>query len=40
MRKLVVGNEFLAEAAEALRQGKSVKARIDGWSMYPFIRGG
>ena len=40
MRKLVVGNGFLAEAAEALRQGKTVKARIDGGSMYPFIRGG
>ena len=40
MRKLVIGNEFLAEAAEALRQGKAVKVRIDGESMYPFIRGG
>lgn len=40
MRKLVIGNEFLAEAAEALRQGKTVKVRIDGESMYPFIRGG
>lgn len=40
MRKLVVGNEFLAEAAKALRQGQAVKVRIDGWSMYPFIRGG
>lgn len=40
MRKLVIGNEFLAEAADALRQGKTVKVRIDGWSMYPFIRGG
>lgn len=40
MRRLVVGNEFLDEAAEALRNGQTVKVRIDGWSMYPFIRGG
>lgn len=40
MRKLVVANEFLAEAAETLKQGKSVKVRIDGQSMYPFIKGG
>ena len=40
MRRLVVANEFLAEAAETLKQGKSVKVRIDGQSMYPFIKGG
>ena len=40
MRKLVVANEFLAQTAEALKQGKTVKIRISGESMYPFIRGG
>mgnify|MGYP000076131080 CR=1 FL=1 len=40
MRKLVVPNSFLSEAAEALRQGRAVKLHIDGQSMYPFIRGG
>ncbi len=40
MRKITVKNDFLAEAAEALRQGKTVKVRIDGQSMYPFIVGG
>lgn len=40
MRKLIVPNSFLAEAAEVLRQGQSVKLHIDGQSMYPFIRGG
>ena len=40
MRKLVVANDFLAEAAEVLRQGKRVKVRIDGQSMFPFIIGG
>ncbi len=40
MRKIVVPNSFLAEAAEALAQGKPVKLYIDGQSMYPFIRGG
>nr|WP_325287968.1 hypothetical protein [uncultured Bacteroides sp.] len=40
MRKIVVQNAFLAEAAEALRQGRTVKVRIDGQSMYPFIVGG
>lgn len=40
MRKLVVTNDFLAETAEALKQGKTVKVRINGQSMYPFIRGG
>lgn len=40
MRKLVVPNSFLAEAAEALKRGEEVKLHIDGQSMYPFIRGG
>ena len=40
MRKLVVPNSFLSEAAEALRAGQTVKLHIDGQSMYPFIHGG
>ncbi len=40
MRKIVVPNSFLAEAAETLRNGKPVKLRIDGQSMFPFIKGG
>lgn len=40
MRKLVVPNSFLAEAADALRQGQTVKLHINGQSMYPFIKGG
>lgn len=40
MRKVTVPNSFLAEAAEALKCGQTVKLRIDGQSMYPFIRGG
>lgn len=40
MRKIVVSNNFLAEAAEALKQGQTVKLLIGGQSMYPFIRGG
>ncbi len=33
-------NAFLAEVAEALRQGRTVRVRIDGQSMFPFIIGG
>ncbi|MDL2213776.1 S24/S26 family peptidase [Bacteroides sp. OttesenSCG-928-N06] len=40
MRKVVVPNSFLAEAAQALKQGQTVKLHIDGRSMYPFIEGG
>lgn len=40
MRKLIVPNSFLSEAAEALRAGQTVKLHIDGQSMYPFIHGG
>lgn len=40
MRKLVVPNSFFAEAAEALRNGQTVRLHVDGQSMYPFIHGG
>ena len=40
MRKLVVPNSFFSEAAEALREGHSVRLHVDGQSMYPFIHGG
>lgn len=40
MRKLTVTNDFLAEAAEILKQGQTVKLLVGGESMYPFIRGG
>ncbi|MCL1615008.1 S24/S26 family peptidase [Bacteroides sp. ET71] len=40
MKRLVLNNAFLGEAAEALRAGRQVTVRIDGGSMYPFIRGG
>lgn len=40
MRRVIVPNNFFEEAAEALKQGKSVKIHVDGQSMYPFIRGG
>lgn len=40
MRKIVVSNDFFVGAAEALKQGQTVKLLIGGQSMYPFIRGG
>lgn len=40
MRKITVSNDFFAGAAEALKQGQTVKLLIGGQSMYPFIRGG
>lgn len=40
MRKIAVPNDFFAQAAEALKQGHTVKLLIGGQSMYPFIRGG
>lgn len=39
MRK-VKPNIFLAGVAELLSEGHSVKIRIDGMSMFPFIKGG
>lgn len=40
MRRLKVDNGFLAEATEALRKGQAIRIKINGQSMYPFIRGG
>ena len=40
MRKLVVPNSFFAEAAEALKNGQTVRLHVDGQSMYPFIHRG
>lgn len=40
MKQIIVQNAFLAEAANLLEQGKSVRIRIGGESMFPFIRGG
>lgn len=40
VRRVLVQNRFLAEVARMLSEGCSVKVRIDGESMYPFIRGG
>lgn len=40
MKKVILSNEFLSEAAEQLRKGISVRLRVDGQSMYPFIHGG
>ena len=40
MRKIVLSNGFFVEAAEALKQGQTVKLLVGGQSMYPFIRGG
>lgn len=40
MRKIEVPNNFFAAAAEALKQGRTVKLLVGGQSMYPFIRGG
>lgn len=40
MKKLTVSNSFLGEAAEALKEGHTVKLLIGGQSMYPFIEGG
>ena len=39
MKQKIVHNVFLAEAADLLEQGISVKVRIGGESMFPFIRG-
>lgn len=40
MRKIVVSNAFLEEVATLLAEGRSVRVRIDGQSMFPFIIGG
>ena len=40
MKKKVLQNSFLTEAATLLKEGKSVRTRINGESMFPFIRGG
>ena len=37
---MVLKNQFLASVADMLSEGKKVRIRIDGESMYPFIRGG
>ena len=40
MRKIILPNDFLGEAARALAEGQTVKIHITGESMYPFIRSG
>ncbi len=40
MRKIVVSNAFLEEVAVLLEEGQAVRVRIDGQSMFPFIKGG
>lgn len=40
MKQKIVHNAFLAEAARILEQGKAVRIRIGGDSMFPFIQGG
>lgn len=40
MKKVVLQNSFLEEVASLLREGQSVRIRIDGMSMHPFINGG
>ena len=40
MRKIVVGNDFLAGVAESLREGQTVTLYMGGQSMFPAIRGG
>lgn len=39
-KRMVLKNQFLASVADMLSEGKKVRIRIDGESMYPFIRGG
>jgi len=39
MKIQVVQNRFLEGVAAILAEGRSVRVRIDGQSMYPFIRG-
>ncbi len=40
MRTLSLPNAFFEEAAAILRDGKKVKMRVNGESMYPFLHGG
>lgn len=40
MKKVVLQNSFLEEVASLLREGQTVRIRIDGMSMHPFINGG
>lgn len=40
MKKITFQNSFLAETAALLKEGQSVRIRINGESMFPFIRGG
>lgn len=40
MRKIVLQNYFLEDIAKLLLEGNTVKVRIDGDSMHPFIMGG
>lgn len=39
MKRVVVQNCFLEGVAAVLQEGRSVRVRIDGMSMHPFIRG-
>ena len=39
MKRVVVQNCFLEGVAAMLKEGRSVRVRIDGKSMHPFIRG-
>ena len=39
MKRVVVQNCFLEGVAAVLQEGRSVRVRIDGRSMHPFIRG-
>ena len=39
MKRVVVQNCFLEGVAVMLKEGRSVRVRIDGKSMHPFIRG-
>ena len=40
MRRIVYQNHFFEEIAQLLQEGNSVRVRIDGESMHPFIVGG
>ena len=40
MKTLVVQNQFLENVAALLKEGRTVRVRIGGRSMDPFIRGG
>lgn len=39
-KKIIMQNHFLAHVAIMLDEGRKVRVRIDGESMYPFIHGG